>query len=154
MSDTFEKTGSLGLPEKNSVALELAVKVININQGKNEGLAQRCKTLAGYSAFVAKVREFEKECGDRAQAITLAVRYCRDNDILKDFLEKNGTEVMNMLMTEWNWDDALAVRFAEGREDERVEIAKNALIEGASVEFINKITGLDIERILSLKSEG
>ena len=61
---------------------------------------------------------------------------------------------MNMLMTEWNWDDALAVRFAEGREDERVEIAKNALIEGASVEFINKITGLDIERILSLKSEG
>ena len=46
-----------------------------------------------------------------------AVIYCRDNDILKGFLEQNGTEVMNMLMTEWNWDDALAVRFEEGLEE-------------------------------------
>ena len=26
-----------------------------------------------------------------------------------------------MLMTEWNWDDALAVRYEEGREEERKE---------------------------------
>jgi len=83
----------------------------------------------------------------------LAIKYCRKNDILKDFLEKNGTEVINMLLTEWNMDDALAVRFEEGREDEREGIARNALAEGASVEFINKITGLDKETILTLQTK-
>ena len=122
LSDTFEKTGSLGFPEKENADLELLAKVVNINQGKNEGIVKKCKTLAGYSAFVAKVREFEKECGDKEEAMKRAVRHCRDNDILKEFLEKNGTEVMNMLMTEWSWDDALAVRYEEGREEGREEI--------------------------------
>ena len=58
---------------------------------------------------------------------------------------------MNMLLTEWNMDDALAVRYEEGWEDGREEIARNALAEGASIEFINKITGLDTETIMSLQ---
>jgi hypothetical protein len=152
LSDMFEQTASLGLTEKEIAALEVIVRVININVGKNAGIVQKCKTLAGYSAFIAKVREFEKEYAGKTEAMKQAVRYCRDHDILKGFLEQNGTEVMNMLMTEWNWDDALAVRFEEGRENEREEIARNALAEGASVEFVHNITGLDIETIKSLPS--
>jgi predicted transposase/invertase (TIGR01784 family) len=72
-----------------------------------------------------------------------------------------------MLFTEWNWDDALAVRFEEGREEGieegmekgmekgrekgreegREEIARNALMEGIPTETIQKITGLDMETI-------
>ena len=156
LSDAFEKTGSLGLPEKETAALELVVKVININQGKNEALANKCKTLAGYSVFIAKVREFEKECGDKTEAMKLAIRYCRENDILKEFLEKNGTEVINMLMTEWNWDDALAVRYEEGMEDGKQErdeaIARNALAKGLSPDIICTITGLDTKTIMTLQS--
>jgi hypothetical protein len=96
------------------------------------------------------VREFEKECGDKAEALKRAVKYCRDHDILKEFLEKNATEVMNMLMTEWNWDDALEVRYEDGREDEREVIARNALAKGASVEFVHEITGLDMETVTNL----
>jgi len=152
LSDVFEKTCSLGLPEKESPALELVVKIININQGKNERLVRKCRTLAGYSAFVAKVREFEKECGDRTEALKRAVIYCRDNDILKEFLEKNGTEVMNMLTTEWNWEDAKQVWFEEGRE-EGIEItARNALAKGLPVDMIQEITGLDMETIMSLET--
>ena len=55
-----------------------------------------------------------------------------------------------MLITEWNWDDALAVRFEEGRE----EIARSALAEGASFEFVQKITGLDTETIKNLSAKG
>ena len=71
-----------------------------------------------------------------------------------------------MLMTEWNWDDAMAVRYEEGLEDGlekgmekgreeglaegREEIARNALAEGVSMEIIQKITGLDIETIKNL----
>ena len=53
----------------------------------------------------------------RAEAIRLAVKYCCNHDILKESLEKHSTEVQNMLITEWNMDDALAVRYEEGMEE-------------------------------------
>jgi len=59
-----------------------------------------------------------------------------------------------MLYTEWNLDDALAVRYEEGKEDgleaAKVNIARNLLAEGATFEFVQKITGLDMETIESL----
>jgi hypothetical protein len=38
-----------------------------------------------------------------------------------------------------------------GREKERVEVARNALAQGASPDFIQKITSLDIQTITSFK---
>jgi len=67
-----------------------------------------------------------------------------------------------MPMTEWNWNDALAVRHGEGMEEGRKEgleegiwggvekTARNALAEGASIEFVQKITGLDLDTITRL----
>ena len=115
--------------------------------------------MAEYSAFIGKVREYESEYGNKEEAIKKAVIYCRGHNILEEFLEKNATEVMNMLMTEWNMDEALAVRYEEGmeeglekgRENEREEIARKALAEGASIEFVKTITGLAVETIKKLK---
>jgi predicted transposase YdaD len=45
-------------------------------------------------------------------------------------LGTHGTEVMNMLMTEWNWDDALAVRFEEGLEKGLEEGLERGLEKG------------------------
>ena len=167
LSDAFENTELLNHIKEDSPALELAVRVININHGKNEGIARKCKTLSEYSAFVDKAREFEKETGNREEAIRMAVKYCRDHDILKEFLEKHATEVINMLLTEWNWDDALAVRYEEGREEGREEgleeglekglekglgiTARNALAQGIPIDTIKTITGLDAETIKSLR---
>jgi len=169
LSDMFEEAGPLGLPERESPALELAVKVLNINHGRNGAIAARCKTLAGYSIFIEKVREFERESGERAEAIRLAVRHCRNHEILKEFLEIHSTEVQNMLITEWNMDDALAVRYAEGMEEGLEEglergmeegmekrdmaIAKNALAKGLSLELIHDLTGLDMETITDLQAD-
>jgi hypothetical protein len=151
LSDSFESLASLGLDKEEKPALELEVKVININEGRNEGIAKRCRTLAEYRAFVGKVREYEREGGGREEAMKRAVRYCRDRDILKEFLEKNGSEVMNMLITEWKMEDALVVRYEEGKEEGREEIARNALAKGIPVELIQAITGLDIEVIKNLQ---
>ena len=161
LSDAFESAAIIGLPEKERPALDLEVRVININEGRNEEIARKCKTLAGYRAFIGKVREYEKAGMDRKEAMVKAVRYCREHDILKEFLEQNATEVMNMLITEWKMEDALSVRYEEGREEGlerglergREEIARNALAEGATLEFVQKITGLDIKAIKNLSSE-
>ncbi|MDR2245428.1 MAG: hypothetical protein LBE17_01940 [Treponema sp.] len=68
-------------------------------------------------------------------AITQAVQWCIANNILKEFLEKNTSEVINMLFGEWKLEDALVVEREEGLTKGRVEVAKYALAKGVSVEF-------------------
>jgi hypothetical protein len=68
-----------------------------INEGWNQELARKCKTLAGYSVFVGKVREYEKAGMTLEEAIKKAVEYCLENDILKEFFEKNATEELDIL---------------------------------------------------------
>jgi hypothetical protein len=55
-----------------------------------------------------------------------------------------------MLYTEWNMDDALAVRYEEGQEEAKESIARNLLAKGSSPEFVSDITGLDVETIENL----
>jgi hypothetical protein len=119
LSDMYDGRESLGLPEPDAPALELVVRVVNINHGRNATILGGCRELGWYSAFIAKAREFEKELGNRTKAIKQAVLYCRDHDILREFLEKHGTEVLNMLTKEWKLEDALAVRYEEGLETGR-----------------------------------
>ena len=72
-----------------------------------------------------------------------------------EYLEIHGSEVMNMLLTEWNTEDALAYAREEarneGREEGRtvksLEIARNLLAEGLPPEFVRKTTGLSAEDI-------
>ncbi|GHV12566.1 hypothetical protein AGMMS49938_05360 [Fibrobacterales bacterium] len=103
LSDAFEIQGK-------ETALELVVKIFNINKkGHNPSIEQNSQTLNGYSTFIDKVREFEKE-DTLENAVRKAVSYCIENGILRDYLERNKSEVINMLFTEFNMDDALAVR--------------------------------------------
>ncbi|MDR1870073.1 MAG: Rpn family recombination-promoting nuclease/putative transposase [Treponema sp.] len=156
LSDAFKKLEGLGLPEKDFPALELVVKVININEGRNREIAERCKKLSEYSAFVAKARVFEKELGSREKAVKEAVKYCEKHDILKEFISLHGTEVLSMLYTEFKLDDALAVRYEEGLEDgqqeKTLEIARNLLAKGSTPDFVRDITGLDLETIRELRN--
>jgi hypothetical protein len=157
LSDAFKDPSSLGHGSNEPPELELTVKVYNINQGHNGEIIQKCKTLNWYSAFIAKVREYKTETNDDAEAMTKAVTYCINNDILKDFLKLHSKEVINMLLTEWNWDTALKVRGEEereeGRKEGREEVAKKALNEGLPIEMVQKLTGLNAETIKTLSAE-
>jgi predicted transposase/invertase (TIGR01784 family) len=103
------------------------------------------------------VREYEGKGQEREEAMKEGISWCISQGILKEFLEENSSEVMNMLMTEWNWDDAFAVQReegrAKGREEGKEEIARNALAKGASLEFVQEITGLDLETLTQLSSQ-
>jgi predicted transposase/invertase (TIGR01784 family) len=69
-----------------------------------------------------------------------------------------------MLLTEWNQDEAIEVAREEAYEDGREEgladglekgvlmTARNALEEGASVDFVQKITGLSLDTIEKLQN--
>jgi len=152
LSDAFESVAELGLHEGRP-ALELTVRVLNINEGRNENIVKKCSTLAGYSAFIAKVREYEKGGESKKGAIIKAARYCREHDILTNFLKNNASGVINMLMTEWRMEDALAVRFEEGKEEGREIVAENALKQGLPLDVIRAITGLDESVIKDIQAK-
>jgi hypothetical protein len=174
LSDLYESISPLGLPE-GSPALELVVKVINIKLGKNEGIVKKSETLSGYSAFVGKVQDNEKEGMERGEAIEAAIEYCIEQGILKEFFEKNRGEVMSILFSDWNMEDAQAMWYEEGMEKGmekglekglekgmekgrqegmekgREDTARKALAKGLPIEVVQEITGLDFEVLNSLR---
>ena len=100
------------------------------------------------------MRGYEKEGAGKEEAVKKAAKYCRNHDILKEFLDEgNASEVINMLMTEWNWDDALAVRYEEGMERGVETVARNALAQGLPIDVIQTITGLDKDAIIRIERE-
>ncbi|MDR1412057.1 MAG: hypothetical protein LBI91_07615, partial [Spirochaetaceae bacterium] len=132
------------------------------NQGHNEGIAAGCGKLKGYSACIAKVREMEAASRDREGAMEGAVWWCIAQGILKGFFETHGTEVVNMLMTEWKLEEALMVEReegleegmekgrAQGREEGMEEIARTLLKKGWSIEETAETVKLGIERVRAL----
>jgi predicted transposase/invertase (TIGR01784 family) len=127
----------------------------------------KCETLDSYSIFMGKIREYKKKKKSLEKAVKNAIEYCIEKNILKEFLEAHSSEVLNMLLTEWNQDEAIEVAREEGREDGREEgieiglkqgreegleevkliIAKNLLAKGSTIEFVHDITGLSLEKI-------
>jgi hypothetical protein len=163
LSDSFADVAAAGLSVgglSKELPLELVAKVYNINEGHNPQILRRSETLDGYSVFVAKVREYDAEImGERKRALTQdeaktamrrAIQWCIAHNVLKQFLETNSSEVLNMLITEWDWDKYVEVQKQEAAEAGREEIARNALAEGASVDFVRKITGFDMSTIQRL----
>jgi len=106
--------------------LELVVKVYNINKGHNAEMAGRSQVLSGYEEFIAQIKENLKSMELR-EAIRAAIKSCISKNILVSFLKRNGSEVENMLLTGWDQNEALAVRYEEGREEERKENRKEIL---------------------------
>jgi len=98
-----------GLKLTDTIPLELTAQVYNINKGHNSEILKKCKTLDSYSVFIDKIREYRKNGLTLENSFKNAIEYCKENNILKKFLETHSSEVFNMLLTEWNWDDALEV---------------------------------------------
>ncbi|MCL1956100.1 MAG: hypothetical protein FWF63_02150, partial [Fibromonadales bacterium] len=76
----------------------------------------RSEKLKGYEIFIYLVKEYVKSM-DRDSAIKRAIGDCIRQDVLKDFLKEHGSEVHNMLLSGWNWDDAKRVWQREAMED-------------------------------------
>jgi len=95
-------------------------RLYNVNQGYNAGMLGKCETLSGYSVLVSKIWECRATM-ELEEAMKAAVRYCIENDILRLFLEANSSEVMSMLITEWNLEEAQRAWLAQGRDEGRNE---------------------------------
>jgi hypothetical protein len=86
---------------------------------------------------MGKIREFKKKEKSLEKALKYAIEYCIGKNVLKEFLETHSSEVLNMLLTEWNQDEAIEVAREEAREEAR-ESFLELLEQGLTVEEIKK----------------
>jgi len=158
LSDAFKLVDPPGV--ERFLSLELAVRVLNVNVGHNEKILKKCEALRGYSIFIGQVRECQRSGQALEDAIASALDYCIANGILVEYLEKNSSEVRNMLLTEWKLEEAQQVWFEEGLEkgiekglEKGIEIgiekgnlrtARAMLMDGDSLEKIARNTGIPL----------
>lgn len=104
--------------------LDVVVHVYNINSGYNQDLLNKCKTLGQYSQFVDTVRKKR----NIADCYKEAIKECIDQGILSDYLREKGSEVVNMLIAEYNYETDMAVKckehFEEGEMKKCVEMCQ------------------------------
>ncbi len=108
LSDCFLGAGSeiQGKGEfVKSPNLELKVRVLNINQGYNSELLEKCKVLDEYSKFVDIVEKYMESETDIDKAVRKAVKYSIDNGVLTEFLKKNRNRVISMLISNYTTYD-------------------------------------------------
>ena len=93
---------------KEKACMELEAVVLNINYGKNKKLMESCRSLMEYSYFVQKVKDYSQK-HERDIAIELAVDECVKENILKEILIKNRSEVVDMLLTEYDEEKRIRI---------------------------------------------
>lgn len=79
--------------------IELTCTVYNINPGNNLGLMDKCPVLREYTEFVEKVRYYQRL--DKKEPVRQAVEYCIKHNILKEFLQLRGDEVIKNMVLDY-----------------------------------------------------
>ena len=153
---------------------ELKVKVVNIGgeTGLKLPIVQKCDILKEYCEFIETV--FRKEAllksnctkEEACGAVEEAIKECIGKNILKDYLTRKSTEVINMFFGEYSYEEDIAAQreeaMAEGIEKgieqgieqgahaNAVENAKNMLREKIAPEVVVRCTGLPLEEVQKL----
>ena len=93
------------------------------------------------------------------------MRYCITHDLMADYFKENESEVLDMVSTKWDWNEALRVAREDAAEMAReegmekgitqrnFEIARKMLAKGMNEATVLEITGLSAEEIQLLKAE-
>jgi len=92
LSDAFMDVQDLKKSISEKLPLELIVNVYNINQGHNSEILKKSVTLDSYSILISKIWEYRNNKLTLEESLKHAIKYCSDNNILKDFLKKHGEE--------------------------------------------------------------
>ena len=100
--------------------VNVRVDVYNVNYTENAAvqtaLIERSQNLKEYSQFIYQLQLGKRQGQSFEEALIHAIDYCVEHHIMQGFLEKHGSEVRNMLYTEWNLEDACRVAAEEARE--------------------------------------
>ena len=172
LSDAFPNQG-----QNADLTLELKVKVCTIRSESPSPVVHSCHDLEQYVQFLELMEEAKAE--DYKHPLKWTIQEAVRRNILRDYLERKGGEVLSILMTEYDYatdmavlkeeayEDGLFVGLATGREEGReegisiglergayqnkLETARSMISLGMTKEQIQVCTNLPLETILKLE---
>ena len=143
---------------------ELKVKVCTIKSESPSPVVHSCTDLEQYVQFLELVEE--ARATGHEHPLKWAIQEAVRRNILRDYLERKGGEVLSILMTEYDYATDMAVLKEEAYEDglfvglerglergayeKALETARSFLSMGLSPEQVAQGTGLSLEVILQL----
>jgi len=122
LSDAFGGQGHLS-------DVELRVWMYNINFGYNQELMSKCRVLKEYAEFVDVCRRHRRSGIGLQEALDAAIDECIGRGVLKDFLSLYRSEVLGMLLEEFDAEKYERTIREEGRE-EAFDIINQLLNQG------------------------
>ena len=108
LSDAFQT-------QSEDPMLELKVRVININSEAKHELLERCSVIREYSEFIETIRKYQDRKDQ--EAYKHAIEECIEKGVLADYLKRKGSEVMNMLTAEYDYEKDIEVQREEAYEE-------------------------------------
>ena len=123
-------------------------------------MVHSCTDLEQYTQFLQLVEE--AKAAAHKHPLKWAIQEAVRRNILRDYLERKGGEVLSILMTEYDYATDMAVLKEEAYEDglfaglergayeTKLETARSFLSMGLSPEQVAQGTGLSLEVILQL----
>lgn len=149
LSDAYDKTVC------DETMLELAVRVININLEEHHEILEKCPVLKQYSELMARIRKYQED--GEAEAYTKAVKECIEQEILKEYLERKGSEACNMLLGDYNYELDMEVQreeaAEEARENEHQKIILKIYNNGKTASEIAELLGEPVEEVEKILAE-
>lgn len=142
--------------------IEVKVRMLNINYGRNRELMEACRPLKDYAWFIDAVRGHQKAGLSLEEAVDSAVEDMPESSLLKKFLLSNKAEVKGMYLTEYNaekersraiaegWEEGRAEGRAEGIHENMTRVASDMLKRSYPLEAIMEISRLSEAAIFSL----
>lgn len=126
------KLSDLYITKEEKPMLELKVLILNINEGYNDWLKEKCKTLDEYMRYVNRVRYYRNVVKySLKQAIEIAIDECIKEGILAEFLSKNRAEAIMFSIYEHNeereWQKLRDSERKFGQELEREQLLQNLM---------------------------
>ena len=142
----------LFIPKKNDVAFTMNGRFV----------VTKKDTLEQYSRFIQIIEDCRKSEENLDEVMKTAVNMAIENNILTEFLKKNGSEVRNMLTLEYDEETARRVEreeaIEEGREEGRREgeqarrqLIISCLRKFKSCEVVADILDISVEEVQKIK---
>ena len=139
-----------GQPIDAESDIQIRVRMININYGKNKELMCACKPLEEYAWFIEEIRKNNGSMEIEA-AVDNALDAMPEDFALKQLLIANKAEVRQMCITEYNEAETMAQFKEEGREEGKEENALTMLMDNLALDKVALYSGVPMFRILELQ---
>lgn len=125
--------------EGRQTVLDVRVKVVV--DGKEGDIINQ------YVVFTKVINDQVKKYGRTREAITEAIRICKNRNILKDYLTSREKEVVDIMITLFDQQEVLEDYVASEKREQAMDYARTLYDNGVSIEIIAKTVKQSVKTV-------